>query len=348
MIAPGCHPGYGRRHRVACHGTASGRGTVLPVGPSPGADRSPTFPAGDSVVNRLLAELEAGTNRPYVALLSPDSRRTYDEGFADFKMFAEMAGMPYLPESDGDTAHLATIGWYAVWCVEHRPVLGRRAPEVQELPVKRIGLAWSTVTIRLAGVVNHFVELGLPNPRRNPTLHAVLDRLERIHAAGPHHAAALTAPLLRSVIDATYSGVAREKTLVVIFHNGVPLRVLERLSWDDLVVAQEVYTFVTGRGSVRLAGRPEDPELCPIAALAALQSIGCGDASTGPVFPALDGSGHPKRYPADTARPASHQALVKVLRRLADRAGLPLPPGVGAPDLTDPERARAVLRRLET
>lgn len=342
------NPAHGRQHRS--RGGEDHHGEIVPIGASLEPETQlPEVTGGDPGLGGLIAELCAGVTRAYEAAMAADTRRSYAEGWADFVGFADANGLPHLPETPDDTRHLGTIALWAVWSLEQRPVLGY-APAGVERPVEKIGLAWSTVSTRLAGIVNGFAERGVPSPSRHPALKRVLEGLRRQYDCEPRQATPLTTTKVRRVVDATHSvspRVLRDGALVVLVHNGVHQRGLERLRWDELVVLEDRWVFGTGSRAICLVGRPEDAELCPLQALAGWRAGGLGGAVAGPVFPLLDRDGHVKRDASGVTPASTHQALAKTVRWRANQAGLQTRAGAGMPDLRDERTTRAVLAAME-
>ena len=316
-----------------------------PVSVNVDGGRGTPVESSDESVREWIDELAAGRERPYVRVLARDSTVAYEHGWADYIRFASFCGLQVAPRWLGDGAHLATIGRYAVWCLEARPRLSRPSRGGQP-DVLGVGLAWSTVSVRLAGVAYHLRAAGHPDPMASPQLKAVLQALKRLHYREPKRSTALTVDRIRSMVDLIGVDVRapRWRALAVLAHHRVPLRALQRLCWEDLDDEGPSWRFAGGPYPVDLRRADDTPELCPLTALAALR--GDPPATSGPVFGALDGTGALKVDSSGRPRASSHQALAKELRRLAGDAGVPVSPGVGIPDLRNPDTARAVLERI--
>ncbi|MDA8075865.1 MAG: hypothetical protein M0Z40_11645 [Actinomycetota bacterium] len=273
--------------------------------------------------------------------MRPDTRDTYEEGWSDFLAFAaalEARGVeaPVLPREPGDLAYLYTLAMWLVWCCTERPVVYvRKDGNVNQ---RQVGLAWSTVSTRLAGVTKAFAERGIPDPKDNLTVARVVAGLRRMHSAQAKKVTALVVPMLRSVIDATYEQpplALRDRALVALVHAGVTASRLERLDWEALVVTEDAWVFGSGPSSLEL--RPSaDEELCPVTALSRWRSEGLGGARNGPVFPALDRLGAVVVLGDGSVRRSSKQALVGRVRLLAREVGVELSSPLSLPDLSSP------------
>lgn len=320
-------------------------------------DRHPHLPeppasdllAGLDILGDDLRKLAEGVVVAYKNCLSPDTRRTYAEGWHSFVTFAatRVPPLPVQPEHPEDTRYLLTIALWLVWSLTAAPVY--RGPS-SDREIIRVGLSWRTAKTRLSGIVSQYRELGIPDPTRHPALANVIDGLARRHGAKPQKVTPLATAELRRVIDATYQmspQTLRDRALVVSAHSRVHPRGLERMRWEDLTVDDTTWTFGTGPTAIILRGRPEMIELCPLTALAAWRSDGLGGPFAGPVFPALTGPGRPRRDRTGVTVTATHQSLTKTIRWRAAHAGLVLPPGVSVPDLSNPDDVRRVLDSMD-
>lgn len=186
-------------------------------------------------IDELLVRLRDGVVEAYEAHIAPDTRDTYQEGWSDFLSFAaalEARGVeaPVLPREPGDLAYLHTLAMWLVWCCTERPVVyGCKDGTFNQ---RQVGLAWSTVSTRLAGVTKALAERGIPDPKDNLTVSRVLAGLRRMHGARAKKVTALVVPMLRSVIDATYEEpplALRDRALVTLVHAGWPFTPSDRV-----------------------------------------------------------------------------------------------------------------------
>ncbi len=296
-------------------------------------------------IDELLNRLKDGVVEAYQDHIAPDSRKTYQEGWSDFLAFAEAleargVDAPVLPREPGDLAYLYTLAMWLVWCCTERPVL--YAHKDGSVHQRQSGLAWSTVSTRLAGVTKALAERGIPNPTDNLRVARVVAGLRRVHAAKATKVTALVVPMLRSVIDATYEEpplALRDRALVALVHAKLRASCLARLDWESLVVTEDAWVF-RGRGTPLVLRPGDDEDLCPVTALARWRSEGLGGARNGPVFPALDRLGAVVVSKDGSVRRSSKQALVGRVRLLAGGVGVELPASLSLPDLS----SRAVAR----
>lgn len=292
-------------------------------------------------VSRLIADLAAGVRRAYDDHIAPDTRNTYREGWADYLRFVEILrgqGMAaqITPEGPGDTRHLATLAMWLVWCCEHREVIYRDGTGAER--VRQVGLNWSTVQTRLAGVVKELEAQGVPNPRSDFTFRRILDGLARRHTRPPVKVAALTGERLRMAIDATVGHdplALRDQALIALVAAGVRAGRLPELRWEQLLAGDTHWTVASPLQPLVLRGREDQPEVCPIRALARWRHIGLGGPRNGPVFPALDDDGRVCAQPDGSLRVSSKQPLVKRVRSWARAAGVPVADGLSLPALDD-------------
>jgi integrase len=315
-------------------------------------DAGLTFRSGqlDEPVSPLVDQLLAGINRAYESHLSPDTQTTYREGWSDYEQFRDVMALQghaahLLPESPEDIRYLGTIAMWLVWCCEVRPVVYvcKDGTERQ----RQIGLKWSTVKTRLAGVINALAERGVPDPKRNRAFQKIVKGLANQYNDAPEKVTALTADLVKKAIDATHTVPAtssRDEALVCLYHHGVRPSLMERLNWDELDVTGRAWEFCCGTTVVSLL--PTGDRLCAVEALRRWRFDGLGGPAAGPVFPALDPRGRRQIRPDGTIRRSSKQAIVKRLRALGALAGVALPTRQTPPALTDPAIAGSLVDAL--
>lgn len=287
----------------------------------------------------------------YDARVSPDTARTYAEGWTDYQNFvaalrADGVDAPDVPADPADSRYLLTIAMWLQWSLTSRPV-GYRGRD-GTFVVHRYGVRWSTMQTRLAGVVDHLGELGVPNPRTNTTFRRICVGLARKYASRPQRVSPLTAGELRAVIDATHRALGvvapvrwRDEALICLVHAGVAAARLAKLHWEQRRDRPDgTVAFVAGSVTVALTARPGDP-LCPVAAIAAWAAC-LGGPAAGPVFPTPEPDGTFASV-GESSRGSCKQSLVIRVRNLASRAGLSTAASLSLPDLSAEPAARAVL-----
>jgi site-specific recombinase XerD len=234
------------------------------------------------------------------------TRYAYARDLADFRLFTERHGFPYLP------SNAQIVALY-----------------ISGLATRRLSV--STIRRRMAAITNAHKEAGFANsptsPRQHYVVREVLAGIKRSLGTAQHGVDPLLADDIRKIVAATPDKLIglRDRALVLVGFSGAFRRseLATTLEVDDLhftdqgvhIRVRHSKTDQEGQGRTVAIPMGEHPETCPVRALQTWLAA-AGITATGPVFRSVDRHG----------RVADHalcpRSIAKILKCAATRAGM--------------------------
>lgn len=265
--------------------------------------------------------------------LSSVSSRTAPLGLADLDSTARRAEEYATRAKSPHTRRAYGQAWrsFAGWCADHGLEALPAAPGTLALYLtERIDQGASISALSLAWVaIGQAHDRGKhPNPRSDARVRDVWAGIRRAHGVAPkRQASPLDPKALRLMINALPEGLLglRDRALLLVgFAGGFRRSELVSLDISDVREDPDGYVITLRRsktdqeGIGREVGIPygSDPKTCPTRALARwLETLG---RDQGPLFPGLKGK-------TLLAQRLSGQAVERIVRRSAKRAGVQIP-----------------------
>ncbi len=263
-------------------------------------------PDGTVAAPEDLADLAARTRDYARGARAAATHRAYASDWEHFARWCAGRALVALP------AEPLVVGMYLVDCAH--PAASTKAPKIATL-VRRL----SSIAVRHRGA-------GYAMDTRHPAIRDVMRRLRREIGVAQDHAAALTVPLLRRLLDTCGDRLidARDRALLLVGF-GAALRRSEVVALDyadiDVVDAGLRITIrksksdQEGEGQVIAVGRT-GTATCPVAAY--LDWLAAAKITEGAVFRCVSRHGH-------LGARLSGEAVADIVQRRAAAAGLPEP-----------------------